>query len=192
MNVTTLDRSQLTNLVRFPTDPFETRPTDLGSRSWQLSLLSLAVLQLKLPARAFTTPVIAAWNHQTLQCLVAAQPPQAVALILAIVQTCGYDAWSAYDAVAIGTQLGGSLRRPAAERTAENRAKAFSYGAYRALLDLFPQFEQQARIRDFMRRLGYDPDDASTDTTTPAGIGNVAAAAVLDSVIRKAPVRWVI
>jgi hypothetical protein len=30
-----------------------------------------------------------------------------------------------------------------------------------------------------MRRLGYDPADASTDTATPAGIGNVAARAVL-------------
>src|SRR5262249_9375329 len=30
-----------------------------------------------------------------------------------------------------------------------------------------------------MATLGYDPADTSTDTTTPAGIGNVSAAAVL-------------
>ncbi len=30
-----------------------------------------------------------------------------------------------------------------------------------------------------MRKLGYDPDDASTNTATPQGVGNVAAAAVL-------------
>ncbi len=100
--------------------------------------------------------------------------------MLAVVQTCGYDAWAAYDAKAIGTQLGDTLRRPAAERTEANKAKAFSYGAYRALLDLFPQPDQQTNIRNLMVALGYDPDDASTDTTTPAGIGNVAAAAVLE------------
>jgi Domain of unknown function (DUF6851) len=30
-----------------------------------------------------------------------------------------------------------------------------------------------------MQSFGYDPNDQSTDTTTPAGIGNVACAAVL-------------
>jgi hypothetical protein len=31
-----------------------------------------------------------------------------------------------------------------------------------------------------MKRLGYDPDDHSTDIETPTGIGNVACAAVLE------------
>src|SRR5438132_1560269 len=47
-----------------------------------------------------------------------------VARGLAIVQTCVYDAWAAYDDVAIGTRLGGSLRRPAGERpTLDGRAR---------------------------------------------------------------------
>jgi hypothetical protein len=154
-------------------------------------LLAVTVLQLKLRARASGTSVVTLWIDQTLACnLDTYLAPQTIAHLLAIVQTCGYDAWSAYDAIAIGTQLGGSLRRPAAERTEANKAKAFSYGAYRALLDFFPQPEQQTEIRIFMASLGYDPDDDSTDTTTPAGIGNVAAAAVLASAIRRAPVIW--
>ncbi len=162
-------------------------------RCWQRALLALAALQLTLPKRAFATPVIAHWNEQTLRSILDAYlAPQSAARIIAVVQVCGYDALSAYDAVALSTQLGGSLRRPPEEWTEENKAKAFSYGAYRALLDFFPKFEQETRLRNFMSRLGYDPDDNSTDPTTPAGIGNVAAAAVLESAVRTAPVRWVI
>jgi hypothetical protein len=46
------------------------------------------------------------------------------------------------------------------------------------LLDLYP-----ARATDFvsfMNELGYNPNDSSTDTTTPQRIGNVVAQAVLD------------
>ena len=92
--------------------------------------------------------------------------------------TATYDAWAPYDPVAVGTRLGGSLRRPAAERTVNYKSKAISYAAYRALLDLFPA--QSADFATFMSELGYDPDDTSTDTTTPQGIGNVVAQAVLD------------
>jgi hypothetical protein len=84
----------------------------------------------------------------------------------------------AYDAKAIGTQLGGTLRRPASERTLANKEEAVSYGAYRALVDLFafdkPLFDAQ------MKSLGHDPNDDSTDVTTPPGIGNLACAAVLN------------
>ena len=45
-----------------------------------------------------------------------------------------YDAWAAYDDRAVGTQLGGALRRPASERTLANKERAISYAAYRALL----------------------------------------------------------
>ncbi len=88
-----------------------------------------------------------------------------------------YDAWAAYDATAVGTRLGGSLRRPPAERTLANENEAVSYASFRALLGAFPDHEQFLRTE--MRRLGFDPDVATTDTATPAGIGNVAAAAVL-------------
>jgi hypothetical protein len=101
-----------------------------------------------------------------------------VARALAIVHTCAYDAWAAYDDRAIGTQLGGALRRPPAERTLANKNEAVSFGAYRALVDLMP-VDKTSVYDPLMASLGYDPSDASTDVTKPDGIGNVACAAVL-------------
>jgi hypothetical protein len=49
-----------------------------------------------------------------------------------------------------------------------------SFAAYRALVDLFPT--QTAAFTAVMASLGYDPANSSTDITTPAGVGNVAAA----------------
>ena len=46
---------------------------------------------------------------------------------LAIVVTAMYDAWAAYDARAVGTRLGGELRRPLRERTTANKEKAIAY-----------------------------------------------------------------
>jgi hypothetical protein len=94
-----------------------------------------------------------------------------------MVYTCIYDAWAAYDPVAVGTRLGGTLRRPPADRTLLNKNKAISYAAYRALVDLFPS--DVPLFNYLMTKLGYDPADLSTDTRTPTGIGNVASHAVI-------------
>jgi hypothetical protein len=102
-----------------------------------------------------------------------------VSRALAIVHTCMYDAWAAYDQTAIGTQFSGALRRPPAERTLANKERAISYAAYRALVDLFPAGTELV-YKPLMQQLGYNPDDNSTEIETPAGIGNVACAAVLE------------
>lgn len=104
--------------------------------------------------------------------------PPAIARSLGIVSTAGFDAWAAYDAKAIGTRLGGSLRRPAAERTIANKQKAISYAMYRTLLNLYPS--QADRFRAKMVAFGYDPDDASESLTTPQGIGNHVAAKLIE------------
>ena len=103
--------------------------------------------------------------------------PPIVARAMAITHTCMFDAWAAYDKDALGTVLGGDLRRPARERRAEYKETAISYAAYRALLNLFPA--QQARLDAEMEALGLDPLDSSLDPATPAGVGNAACAAVL-------------
>jgi hypothetical protein len=65
------------------------------------------------------------WNNAALQGIRDAKlGAPVVARVLAIVHTCMYDAWSAYDEKAVGTQLQGVLRRPAAERTEANKQKA--------------------------------------------------------------------
>jgi hypothetical protein len=102
-----------------------------------------------------------------------------VARALAIVHTCIYDAWAAYDQHALGTRLGGSLRQHPSHRRIANKNKAISFAAYRAVVDLFPG--DKAPVFDpLMAKLGYDPNDTTTDTTTPSGVGNVACAAVLN------------
>jgi PAP2 superfamily len=98
---------------------------------------------------------------------------------LAVVHTCIYDAWAAYDEQAVGTELHGALRRPRSERTMANKEEAVSYAAYRALTDLMPS-DSATVFAPLMKRLRYDPDSNSTDIETPAGIGNVACAAVLE------------
>src|SRR5437588_11287392 len=86
--------------------------------------------------------IVGIWNCAALVEMRASKPlrngPPVVARALAIAHTCLYDAWAAYDPVALGTVLGGNLRRPAAERTDANKAKAISFAAYRCLLNLYP------------------------------------------------------
>ncbi len=97
---------------------------------------------------------------------------------MAIACTAMYDAWAAYDATAVGTRLGAMLRRPMSEHTVANKVRAIAYGTYRALLDLFPN--DRAWLADQMRTRGLDPADTSVDPTTPQGIGNLAAAALIE------------
>lgn len=85
-----------------------------------------------------------------------------VARALAIVHTCMYDAWAAYDERAVGTQLRGALRRSESERKLANKEQAISYAAYRALADVLPVDTNSVYI-PLMSRLGYDPNDNSTD-----------------------------
>ncbi len=122
--------------------------------------------------------VVLKWDEQTLAEVRATKPPPTVvARALAEVHTAMFDAWAAYDNVAVGTIFGGTLRRPAAERTDNYKSMASSYAAYRVLLDLFPT--RSADMVGLMTGLGYDPNNSSTDTTTPQGIGNTVAAAVI-------------
>jgi hypothetical protein len=122
--------------------------------------------------------VVVRWDEAELEAVRRTHlGPPMVARALAIVHTAMYDAWAAYDATAVGTQLGGSLRRPPGERTPANKEPAVSVAAYRALTDLFPT--EQPIFDDLMQQLGLDPAERSTDTTTAVGIGNVAAAEVI-------------
>lgn len=104
--------------------------------------------------------------------------PTVLARTLAIWATAMYDAWAAYDPKAVGSRLGGQLRRPSAEHTDANKATAISYASYQALLFAYPQSRDY--LMGQMKTLGYDPAVVSTDPTTPAGVGNLAAQAVIE------------
>src|SRR5437660_6578111 len=82
--------------------------------------------------------VVLRWNAAALQAVRDSRlGPPMVARALAVVHTCMYDAWAAYDRSAVGTRYGGALRRPPSERTLPNKVQAISFAAYRAAVDLF-------------------------------------------------------
>lgn len=163
------------------------------SRAQFLRTLGTGGLALALPAAAKACPsprralkvrdeanLVVRWNNAVLQGVRDSKlGPPMVSRALAIVHTSIFDACAAYDRIAVGTRLGGALRRPAHERSLANNRQAISFAAYRAAIDLFPA--SRASVFDpLMEDLGYDAQDRSTDAATPTGIGNLAAQALLD------------
>ena len=128
------------------------------------------------PARAATgDSVVLAWNQQLLDTIRETRTaPTIAARALAVVHTVIYDAWAAYDPVAVDTRqrlrANSDLRQPAAERTLENKDKAVSFAAYAALVDLFPA--RQASYAQQMADLGFAID--GSDPSTAAMIGAAA------------------
>ena len=118
------------------------------------------------------------WHHEVLSAIrVIASPPTVNARHMAIINTAMYDAWAAYDDKALGTRLGGTLRRPKAERTLANKQKAVVYAAYLASVDQLPT--QAYQFRNLMKQFGYDPDRISRDPTKPEGIATLVTEALL-------------
>jgi hypothetical protein len=88
---------------------------------------------------------------------------------LAILHTAMYDAWTAYDPVAVGFASGITLKN----RGGLNNEATISHAAYTVLRVLAPQ--RQRALIERMTALGYDPNA----DTAPAEIGRSAAFAVL-------------
>jgi hypothetical protein len=137
-----------------------------------LSSCAGAVLLIAASASEAADNVVLRWNEAALEAVQhSTLPPPAVARALAIVHTCIYDAWAAYDPVAAGvhyhTQTGGG--------DAE-RARAVSYAAYHALIDLFPG--QAASFDAVMADLGHDPHDYTRHDSL---VGAHAARAGIDA-----------
>lgn len=100
--------------------------------------------------------------------------PPMVARSLAILHTAIFDAWAIYDAVAISTQL--RLPRQLGMPD-EVKTQAMSQAAYRILVDQFPT--EVATFDLAMTSLGLIPS-TSEDASTPEGIGNLVAKALLN------------
>jgi hypothetical protein len=103
--------------------------------------------------------------------------PTIISREMMIATTGMYDAWAAYDDKAVGTRFGGRMRRPPAERTRKNQEKAMAYAVIRCLEDIYP--EDAAWIRQQGVARGVDPNNRGTDPSTPEGIGNAVAAAII-------------
>ena len=123
---------------------------------------------------------VVAWNRVALEAIRIVKPgPPMVARSLAIVHTAMYDAWAAYDAVALATRTGALLRRPAKERTAANKNKAMHVAAYLACLDQYPS--EKDRFDAALLAAGYALADASSvDVKTPEGVGARVARELLE------------
>jgi hypothetical protein len=145
--------------------------------------------------------VILKWDEQLLS-VIRAYPgktgPTITARAIGILHTATYDAWAYYDATAVDTRQNlrpppstPSPRRPANERTLENKSKAISFAAYRVLTDLFPP-SQFPSVGPTATSPGYSTPDvlltgqppkylgySLTDTSSPAQVGTAAADAVL-------------
>ena len=71
-------------------------------------------------------------------------------------------------------------RRPVDEMTLKNKEIAISYAALRTMNEYY--FSDKELFEKFMKEeLGLDPMDESLDPTTPIGIGNLAARAVIEA-----------
>ena len=128
-----------------------------------------------MAAKAADT-VVVQWTDVMLQIIRDTRPtPPEAARFLAILDTCMYDAWSAYDGRALPSRPNGIPRQ--ANQLLPAVQKAVSYAAYRAVLDLAPT--DTAAATQLMTTLGYDPNDVSTNITTPSGVGNAACQVVL-------------
>jgi hypothetical protein len=137
-------------------------------------LLALLCVLIAFVPAAQADSIIVHWNEIAVRAVRnGTLGPPMVARALAMVHTATYDAWAAYDPVALGTRYGGALRQVPSLRTVANKEKAVSYAAYRVLMDLYPA--QAYLFTGSMMALGYDPNDTSTDSTTPQGIGNLVA-----------------
>jgi hypothetical protein len=90
-----------------------------------------------------------------------------------------YDAWAAYDTNAVGFIYHG---KHTAADVAAARNEAISYAVYRMIHERMAYSRtatnQIARDPDFMTAMGYDPNNISRDTSTPAGVGNTIYDAV--------------
>ena len=119
---------------------------------------------LELGANGTERPLatVRVWNALALRTLGAAPPARA----LALVHTCMYNAWAAYDDNARQTAHGVAVRLPHAARDAASKAAAMGHAAHAVLAGLDAEVDTNA---------GTD-----AGPFTPEGIGRTQAAAMLD------------
>jgi hypothetical protein len=138
-----------------------------------------------LPARRPALPqpaphTVQGWNALALRALRGARLPTVPAVrVLAILHTAIYNAWAAYDGVARQTRHGAAVRLPPAERRGAAQALAMSHAAHRVLIERLPSQRAvfDAYLAERVRRAPGDQGDA----LTPAGIGRIQAASLLDA-----------
>jgi hypothetical protein len=114
------------------------------------------------------------WSERALESIRMDTPhPPAQARNLFSYSVCMYDAWAAYDTNAVGFIYRG---KHTAADVAAARREAISYAMYRMMVERLAYSRTATNQADrnpvFLSLLGYDTNNASRNTSTPAGVGN--------------------
>src|SRR5271157_5315552 len=118
--------------------------------------------------------IVTEWLDQALPyAQEVAWEPTVGSRFFAILHTAIYDAWTAYDPMAVGVVSGTTLKGQGGPNNEANKREAISHAAFTVLRVLAPQHRHALIER--MQALGYDPNA----DTPPAQVGRRAAAAVL-------------
>ncbi|MEL6576432.1 MAG: DUF6851 domain-containing protein [Pseudomonadota bacterium] len=121
------------------------------------------------------------WDRAVQEAVIEASPgPTIASRAYSIVHTAMFEAWAAYDPLAVGWASNGPGQRPLEENTDANKLVAMSYAAFVALIDLFP--DQRALFEEVMSDLGLP---AAIETLplvegSPTAVGIAAGNAVVD------------
>jgi hypothetical protein len=123
---------------------------------------------LEIDANGAATPLatVLAWNALALRTLGALPSAYAPARALALVHTCMYNAWAAYDDNARQTVHGVAVRLPHAARDAASKTAAMGHAAHAVLAGLDARSGTEV--------------GTEAGPFTPEGIGRTQAAAILD------------
>ena len=142
-------------------------------RALRLALAAAAVLCMHAHGTSAAS-IVTEWLDEALPAAdEVAWEPTVGARFLAIVHTAMYDAWTAYDPVAVGSVTGTLLKGQGGLDNVANKREAISHAAFAVLRTLAPQ--RKRALIERMQALGYSP----SAETAPARIGWRAAAAVL-------------
>ena len=148
--------------------------------SGRAAILSFILSTISFSAAAATNSTARIWDEQILSAIRIDTPhPPVHARNLFSLSVCMYDAWAAYDPVAVGFVYHG---KATATNIALARQQAISYAAWRMLKERFIYSKSAsntlAALDAQMVALGYPTNNFSLDTNTSAGVGNSVYAAV--------------
>ncbi len=143
--------------------------------------LSASLLFTLTTSHAQTTQSTARiWDEQILSAIRIDRPnPPVHARNLFHLSVAIYDAWAAYDPVAVGYLF---RQKPSTPDAVSARREAISFAAYRILRERYALSLNAgvtvAALDAQMTALGYNMNNFSTDLATPAGVGNSVYQAV--------------
>lgn len=126
--------------------------------------------------------VVAQWNELALAAVrnEVIIRPTVVSRQLFLLHAAMYDAWSAFEPGAEPYALDPTIKRTGAQANEAAKTAAVSQAAYHVLRKSFPRFEATGALNQQMARLGLLVVNRG-EPGTPAGIGYLAAQAVLDA-----------